>query len=62
MQLLTVALNDPDLEICMKERDPRGLDDALKVAVWAQMHLKALGGVGIATVRQVTGTHAAGQS
>ena len=35
------SLNNPDLEIRVKEKDPAGLDDALKAAIRAETHLKA---------------------
>ena len=35
------SLDDPDLEIRVKERDPVSLDDALKAAIRAETHLKS---------------------
>ena len=35
------ALNDPELEMRVKERDPVGLEDALKAAIRAETHLRA---------------------
>ena len=34
------SLDDPDLEIRVKEKDPAGLDDALKAAIRAETHLR----------------------
>ena len=35
------ALNDPELEMRVKERDPVGLEDALKAAIRTETHLRA---------------------
>ena len=35
------SLDDPDLEIKVKEKDPIGLDDALKAAIRAETHMRS---------------------